>query len=279
MLSYRHGFHAGNLADLLKHSVLLALLTAMQRKVSPITYIDTHAGSPGYDLSGAFASKGNEWRSGIGALWPLRGQDDMPQCLRDYLRNISGAEQPRDYLGSAAIAAKWLGANDQLWLADLHPTEFDALSDYFAFDRRVHMQKIDGYAWLRMRLPPQHTRALVLIDPAYEIDGEAERALAAVEDALTRFARGVYVLWYPLRGKIDVERFKRRARRLRVGKALMCELRPQQSLEKGPLGSGLIVLNPPFRLEEQLSELVGWLSTNLKNVVGEVSWLIAEKTV
>jgi len=197
MLSYRHGYHAGNPADVFKHTVLIALVRALQEKSEGISFIDTHAGAALYDLDSGYARKNREFAVGIGQLWD-RAEDGL---LGDYLAQVRAANPDgrlRWYPGSPALLQSLLRTQDRLTLCELHPTEQATLTARYARDRQVRLHPGDGYAALRALLPPATRRALVLIDPSYEMPQEIEQLQQALQAALQRFANGVYVIWYPV---------------------------------------------------------------------------------
>jgi len=197
VLSYRHGYHAGNPADVFKHTVLLALVRALQEKAEGITFIDTHAGAALYDLDSEYARKNREFAVGIGRLWEYAGEG----LLRDYIDRVRAANPDgrlRWYPGSPALLQSLLRPQDRLILCELHTTEQATLAARYARDRQVRLHPGDGYLALRALLPPPTRRALVLIDPSYEMPQEVAHVQRALQAALQRFAHGVYVIWYPL---------------------------------------------------------------------------------
>jgi 23S rRNA (adenine2030-N6)-methyltransferase len=275
VLGYRHAFHAGNLADVVKHAALTALIDALISKPAPLTYLDTHAGAGDYALDQHDPAA--EWRAGIGIL--LRG--DLPQppaavahyvdCVRRYQR------AHRRYPGSAVIAAQRLRDDDRLLLAERHPADHPTLAAALAADRRVRVQQADGYALLRSALPPLERRGLVLIDPAYEADDEPARVLAGLDAGLRRFRHGVYLVWYPLIGKHDPADMVRRLRRLEPPKTLRIEIRPGGTARAGAIASGVWIVNPPFQAVAPLGAMANWFARHLVPA-GSVrcDWLIAE---
>ena len=274
MLSYRHGFHAGNSADVLKHLVLVALLRAMTRKETPLCYIETHAGAGRYDLRSEFAGVNSEHALGIARLI-ARLDGDAPELVTEYVAAIRAAntldapESLRWYPGSPSIARHWLRQADSLWLAELHPAEHAALVDLMASRAGAHVHKKDGYGLLKAVLPPKERRALVLIDPAYELDGEATRILNALREALRRMRHGVYVVWAPLRGKVDAASLTQRISALHPEKLLRIAM-VQRSGDA--LGSIVLVLNPPFRVDEELRGAFAWMNAHWPEVNCTLDW-------
>lgn len=255
MLSYRHAFHAGNHADVLKHFVLVRLLRHLTAKDKPFWYIDTHAGAGAYGLDAGYASKNAEHRDGIARLW---ARTDLPPPLADYLdliRALDPRVTPTLYPGSPYIAWKLLRPQDRLRLFELHPTDVDLLGKTFKdAGRRVQVTLGDGYAELKALLPPPPRRALVLIDPSYEDKRDYTRVPEALRDALRRFATGVYAVWYPLLPRMEARRLPERLRALAGGDWLEVTLNVRKPLPGafGMHGSGMFVVNPPWRLRAEL---------------------------
>ena len=266
MLSYRHAFHAGNHADVLKHAVLVHLIDYLTRKDKPLWYVDTHAGAAGYALDEAWARKNAEFESGIGRLWKA---NDAPPLLAAYLAQVRAFNprgELRAYPGSAQIAMRMLREQDRLRLFELHTTESRGLKVHFANDSpRVLVQAGDGFDGLKSVLPPPSRRALVLVDPSYEDKRDYARARAALEDALQRFATGVYVLWYPIVQRRESEQFPASLRRLQKKDWLHVSLTVKAPAPDGYglHGSGLFILNPPWDLPAQMKAAMPYLAKAL----------------
>ncbi len=195
MLSYRHGYHAGNLADVLKHTVLCAVLSAGTRKPAPLFYLETHAGAGRYRLA-----PNGEHESGITELRAAELLADAPEAIATLMDVVRAEDR---HPGSPVIAARLLRENDRMLLAELHPTDFAELGETLGRDSRATVVREDGYRLLRSKLPPRERRGVVLIDPNYELADEGARLLAALSDALARFRHGTYLVWLPLAGKVD----------------------------------------------------------------------------
>jgi 23S rRNA (adenine2030-N6)-methyltransferase len=256
-VNYRHGFHAGNHADVLKHVVLLALLEAFERKATPFFVLDTHAGRGRYLLQGEQADATGEARGGIFRLYVLKG---LPALVQRYLKRVQ-ADNPVGalvtYPGSPLLVAQAMRAQDRLVACELQPEEARALAALFKDDDRVTVQARDGYGALRAWLPPKaHTkgiaRGLVLIDPPYESQlDELDTLLHALDDALARWPTGTFAVWYPIKRRKALAPFFRKVAALPCKSSLLVELlvRPDNS----PLrlnGSGMLVLNAPYQLDE-----------------------------
>jgi 23S rRNA (adenine2030-N6)-methyltransferase len=262
MLSYQHGFHAGNHADVLKHSLLCLLLVALRGKDKAFAVVDTHAGAGMYDLRGGQAGKNREYRSGIGCLWE---RQNWPAELTPYRDAIAAANvgQPppgSHYPGSPWIIRSLLRPQDRLVACELHSREAAALALRFAGDRRVQVHPQDGLRALKEFLPPPERRGLVFIDPAYEQNDTAERTLEALRAALDRWPTGIFTLWYPLLDRGSAPTWRRRLTGMGSVERLTLELCVE--LEDGPpglKGSGLVVYNPPWQLDTRLRTLLPWL--------------------
>lgn len=266
MLSYRHAYHAGNHADVLKHATLLLVLEYMTQKDKPMAYIDTHAGAGGYRLNAAEAQKTREFETGIARLWQ---RTDLPPSLQPYVKAVR-AQNPDPnmltwYPGSPRFAAPELRGNDRLQMFELHPRDHTALAQLFKSDRRANVYKEDGLAGLRAQLPPVSRRALVLIDPPYELHNEYRQVFDGVKEALKRFASGTYIIWYPLLAQVEAKRFPQRLESLKCPSTLRVELQVQApGGEFGMYGSGLFIINPPWTLAEQLREMLPFLVAELR---------------
>ena len=256
MLSYRHAFHAGNHADVLKHAVLVALLEYMNQKDKPWWYIDSHAGAGMYDLRGDYARKTAEAEGGIGRLWEREAITDFLSPYLDLVRRINPNGDLQFYPGSPWFAAECARASDRLRLFELHTTDHQLLLDHFeSAGRRVRVEGMDGYAGLKSVLPPLTRRAVVLIDPSYEIKTDYQRTVDALKDSLTRFSSGTYIIWYPLLQTGDARLMLQQLRALRPPSWLNVSLQVQTPSSKGfgMHGSGLFVVNPPWMLPAQLA--------------------------
>ena len=262
-MNYRHGFHAGNHADVLKHVVLLALLEALGRKDTPYYVLDTHAGRGRYLLQGEQAGATGEAQGGIFRMVVLRG---LPALLQRYMKRVQ-ADNPVGalvaYPGSPLLAAQVMRPQDRLHACELQPDEARALAALFREDARVQVHSRDGYGAMKALLPPKaHTggivRGLVLVDPPYEAQAaEFDAILAALDDALARWPTGIYAVWYPIKQRRTLLPFLRKAAALPCRSALVAELmvRPDDS----PLrlnGSGMLLLNAPYQLDTELAAVL-----------------------
>jgi 23S rRNA (adenine2030-N6)-methyltransferase len=284
MFSYRHGFHAGNHADVLKHAIQIALLRYMARKDKAYWYVDTHAGAGAYSLTDGFAAKREEFNGGWGRLWGggavggvVAPTTATPALITDYLDQVAAMNpdgQLAFYPGSPYIAWQLLREQDRMRLFELHPTEIDILTDNFArTDKRTLIAKADGFDALRSVMPPASRRALTLIDPSYEDKNDYARTLASVADAMKRFATGVYAVWYPIVSRAESAAFPTQLRALGAASWLHATLQISGPSADGfgLHGSGMFVINPPFNLEGLLQEALPWLCDTLAEDDG-ASW-------
>ena len=278
-MNYRHAFHAGNFADVMKHVCLVALLRGLSRKDSPWFYLDTHAGAGDYDLTAAPAQKTGEYRHGIVRL--LNAPGPLPGALADYLELIrpllGDGGGPRRYPGSPLIAAALARAKDRLVACELNPLEYEAL--HAASQHAIDARQIDGYQALKALLPPRERRGLVLIDPPYERPDEFARLAQEIVATHRRFATGVYALWYPLKDEAPVAGFKRALKAAGLRRVLEVELRLTPLVQGGILhGCGVLVLNPPWGFDDAMRAAMPALAAILAPGKGEAvtRWLVPE---
>ncbi|MEO0316157.1 MAG: hypothetical protein RI928_2613 [Pseudomonadota bacterium] len=277
MFSYRHGFHAGNHADVLKHFVLSQLLGYLNQKPAPYMVIDTHAGAGVYQLDSDYATKSGESEEGVALLW---GRDDVPAAINDYLQVISDmnpAGRLRHYPGSPFLAERLMRDQDRLRLFEMHPTDSKLLAENFrkleahaaangqkssARGTRVQMQRADGFAGLKALLPPPSRRGLILMDPSYEDKDDYRKVKVAVEDAQKRFATGTYAVWYPVLGRLESQQLPERLKRVAASDWLNVTLAiaGPAAQEQGLRSSGMFIINPPWTLEATLKEVMPWLT-------------------
>ncbi|WP_145475921.1 23S rRNA (adenine(2030)-N(6))-methyltransferase RlmJ [Yersinia similis] len=260
MLSYRHSFHAGNHADVLKHTVQSLIIEAMKEKEKPFLYLDTHAGAGRYQLSGEHAERTGEYLDGIGKLWQ---RDDLPADLAPYMSAINyfnRGEKLRYYPGSPLIARHLLREDDKIHLTELHSSDYPLLRNEFAKDERAKVQRADGYQQLKSQLPPLSRRGFVLIDPPYEMKTDYQDVVKGIQEGYKRFATGTYALWYPVVLRQQIKRLLRDLEATSIRRILQIELavRPDSD-QHGMTASGMIVINPPWKLEQQMNSLLPWL--------------------
>jgi 23S rRNA (adenine2030-N6)-methyltransferase len=284
MLAYRHAFHAGNHADVLKHLVFTQVLRYMAEKDKPFTLVDTHAGAGGYGLDSNHARKHAEYDDGVGRLF---GRKDLPAALNDYLALVRRFNPQPDrltrYPGSPALAQMLLRADDRMRLYELHSTDFPLLQTALETRRETAVMNSDGFAGLKAELPPPSRRGVVLIDPSYEIKTDYTKVVAAVRDGLERFADAVILVWYPQLQRLEPKEMTDRLKAAADAQAKrgwvhvrMSVAEPDQS-GFGMLGSGMLVINPPFVLHSMLQEVMPVLTETLGQYAG-ASFLLEKRT-
>lgn len=276
MLSYRHAFHAGNHADVLKHVVTIQLLQYLGQKDAPYMYIDTHAGAGVYALDSGYAAKNAEYETGISRLWDRK---DLPAPLADYVRlvkEMNPSGKLRYYPGSPYCADKVMRDQDRLRLFELHPSDGKLLEENFrkleahaaaqgqhanVRGKRVLIQRGNGFLGLKALLPPPSRRGLILIDPPYEDKSDYRSVKVMLEDSLKRFATGIYAVWYPVLQRMESRQMPDKLKRLSANGWLNVTLSISAPSPDGfgLHSSGMFVLNPPWTLEPMLRELMPYL--------------------
>ncbi len=301
-MNYRHAFHAGNFADVLKHATLARILVHLGEKAAAFRVIDTHAGAGRYDLASAPAARTGEWREGIGRLLAAELADDIRALLAPYLAAVAAANGGgalRHYPGSPVIALSLMRPQDRLVACELEPGAAAALAANLRRDARARAVAIDGWVALNAYVPPKERRGLVVIDPPYEDKHEFGRLAEALVDARRKWATGIYLVWYPIKDRAGPDRLASVLRRSATAKTapqavskaaskaaskvaskiLRAEL--QWTGARGGLnGAGLIVVNPPWRLAGELSRLLPALAAVLGPAAGgraKVDWLAGER--
>ena len=273
MLSYRHAYHAGNFADVMKHTVLVQLLQYLTRKAAPVCYIETHAGAGVYDLHSAHAAKTSEYLQGIGIVW---NEPSLPGAMQTYV-DLVRAGNPRGvlrrYPGSPLIAQHRLRTQDRMELYELHTSDFALLENEFRGARRVRCHREDGLRAVIALVPPLERRALVFIDPSYEMRDEYERVFDAVQTMHRRFASGVYALWYPVIDRRTVDWIRLRFEQSRMRNVLNLELLVEiDDRRPGMRGCGMVIVNPPWTMKAEVQPVLSLLAERLgRNGAGTYS--------
>lgn len=256
VLGYRHIFHAGNHADVLKHAVLALTLRALLRKDKPLVYIDTHAGAGSYPLDDPRATQTGEYLAGIARWW--QGAPDAPSLapLFEIIRGENPDGALRRYPGSPVIAHRMLRPDDRMVLLELHPSDHQLLAAALGGTRGVRIEQADAFTRLKAFVPPQERRGVVLVDPPYELKSDYANVVDLLADAHRRWATGVYLLWYPVLSRLAAQRLVERLAGTGMPRQLSIEYLPFAD-EPGAnlLGSGMLVVNPPFKLDAELTEL------------------------
>jgi len=259
-MNYRHAFHAGNFADVLKHAALTRILVHLRAKAPPFRVIDIHAGAGRYDLQGPQASRSGEWRQGIGRIVGAPLPEPAAALLSPYLdavRALNPGSNLSVYPGSPLLVRSFLRDDDRLIACELEPEAAAALSRHLAGDRRCKSIVIDAYMALNAFIPPKERRGLVIIDPPFEQADEFSRVEHALAAAHRKWRSGIYLLWYPIKDARNADSLARKLRKSGIAKMLRSELvlSPAENPERLH-ACGLIIINPPWRLQEELRELV-----------------------
>jgi 23S rRNA (adenine2030-N6)-methyltransferase len=281
-MNYRHAYHAGSFADVLKHVVLTRIVEYLKHKEAAFRVIDTHAGIGLYDLASDEAQRTGEWRGGVGRLIGQRFAPDVQSLLEPYLEAVGiGPETSElcEYPGSPLIARRLLRPQDRLFAIELHPEDAAALKGLFAGDVQVRVLELDGWLALGAQLPPKEKRGLVLIDPPFEEEGEFGRIVSGLEKAHRRWPGGVYALWYPVKDRRSVATFREALAESGIPKILDVSLEIRASSPEPSLdGSGMAIVNPPFVLADELKILLPALTDILAAGPGArfaIDWISA----
>lgn len=272
-MNYRHIYHAGNFADVVKHVVLALVIEHLKKKAGPFRVIDSHAGCGLYDLRSEQAEKTGEWRDGVGRLLSADVPQDVALVLEPFFSVLSEfrdcASGLSHYPGSPVVARRLLRAGDVLLANEAHPEDFQTLRAQLIGDKQSKVLSLDGWQMLTSVLPPKERRGVILIDPPFEMPGEFQRLADSLHACARRFATGVYLLWYPIKEIRDVERFQARVARLGLGKLMAVDVFARSVRTATELsGTGLLVLNPPYTLGEKLRVVMPFLTELLARGAG-----------
>ncbi len=282
MLSYRHAFHAGNFADVLKHSVLTLVLDYMTCKEKGFHYIDSHSGAGMYQLSDEYAQKTAEYKDGIAKII---NEQNLPEALQPYLDLIKELNPDSDkseldlYPGSPGIAKRFMRRQDSTHLFELHPTDIQHLTDFCYRWKKSFIKQSDGYQGVLGLLPPPSRRGVVLIDPPYELKDDYQKAVNTIIKAYKKFATGTYILWYPVVQRERINEMESAFIKSDVKNLLQVEFCfSDDTDEYGMTGTGLFIVNPPWQLAKQMAEVLPYLKDKLGNNCSSfsVQQLIAE---
>ena len=282
-MNYRHAFHAGNFADVVKHAVLARVVTHLREKESAFRIIDTHAGSGLTSLSGPEASRTGEWRQGVGRLLAAALDPEIRALLAPYLDAIARYDaggRLRAYPGSPLLARSWLRPQDRLIACELVPAAAAALARSLGKDRRAKVIAIDGWTALAAYVPPKERRGLVLIDPPFEARGELDRIPEHLARAHRKWPTGIYLLWYPIKDFAQTTGFARRIAALGVPRILRAEVMIAGRNDKSLIGTGILIVNPPWKLETELQTLLPSVAAVLRRDAqggARLDWLTREK--
>tara|TARA_R110002124_G_scaffold64985_1_gene177175 strand:+ start:62088 stop:62945 length:858 start_codon:yes stop_codon:yes gene_type:complete len=278
MLSYRHAFHAGNHADVLKHIIWCEILGYLKRKEAPFYIHDTHAGAGLYDVDSDMMQKTQEYQSGIAAFYDFETGNEAIDSYCTQIKKFNTEQAGlQKYPGSPALSQRLLRPQDRMVVTDLHSTEYPVLQGLFKHDRRVQVRKIDGYEGLLAQMPPKERRGAVLIDPSYEIKNEYTILPQKLGKALTKFPTGTYAIWYPVLKRTDTEHFIKHlisALNAKNHKTPIPYLRAELNVSAdredgfGMVGSGMFVINPPYILKGVLDALMPILKERMADKDG-----------
>lgn len=260
MLSYQHGYHAGNFADVIKHIALTQILKYLTLKDKPLFYLETHSGKGLYDLKNKQAEKTKEYKQGIELIWSQ--QQNLPEGFQDYLQiitKLNHQEKLKFYPGSPYIAIDKLRMQDRMYFCELHPREFEELIQLPTRNKKVHFNNNDGLLSLKAMLPPPEKRGLVFLDPSFERKEEYKEIPLAIKQAYTRFATGVYCLWYPLVHKKLTEKLHRGMQEIQAKNALCVEFNLTLAPMEGMSGCGLWIINPPYTFALEIKAVLDTL--------------------
>ena len=284
-MNYRHAFHAGNFADVLKHAVLARILVLLARKETPYRVLDTHAGIGLYDLASPEAAKTGEWQGGIGRVLAAPFSEPVARLLEPWLQavaSVNGVTRPEHlaadrlarYPGSPLVVRAGLRRDDRAVAVELHPTDAATLADLFAGDARLKVVELDGWLALKSFLPFKERRGLVVIDPPFEKEGEFDRIVAGLVQATRRFAGGCYLVWHPIKDRRDLARYHAALEATGLRRVMSVELAISEIRPDRPLSAcGLTIVNPPWKLDEDLDLLLPALAERLAAGPGaSASW-------
>lgn len=264
---------------MVKHIVQSLILSALQQKDKPFVYHDTHSGVGRYDLTHEWSEKTGEYKQGIARLWQ---QTEVPEDIHSYLeaiKTLNDDGELRYYPGSPRVARAHLRSHDRMVLTELHPSDYPLLEQEFHRDRQVAIFKEDGFARLKASLPPKERRGLVLIDPPYELAKEYRDVVQAIAQSYKRWATGIYAIWYPVVNRCDIEDMIEGLQGLGIRKILQIELGVSPDTnERGMTASGMIVINPPWKLESQMQSILPFLKEAIAPATGhyKVDWIVPE---
>lgn len=261
MLSYQHGYHAGNFADVVKHVTLTRLLVYLTNKDKPLFYLETHSGKGLYDLKDKQSTKTEEYKQGIHLIWSDR--DNLPPIFLEYIELINQINPNavlRYYPGSPYLAISKLRSQDRLYLCELHPTEYSALLQLPHFNKKVHISHTDGISMLKALLPPHERRGFIFVDPSYERKEEYKEIPMALKHAYSKFSTGVYCIWYPIVKKTWTEQFLRSMKAISAN-AIRVEFHLNPLLNEGMTGCGLWVINPPYIFSSEIRTVLDTLKS------------------
>ncbi len=279
MLSYQHGFHAGNFADVHKHMILALIMEALNLKDKPWSYLETHGGAALYDLGGDKAQKTGEYLGGIAKLW---NRSDMPDAMLPYMAQVQAVNQGKAlkyYPGSPSIASMLARSSDRLAVMELHPAEYQQVKHHFRRQPQVAVHHRDGYEGVLSMMPPKPNRGLVLIDPSYEVKTEYRQVAKFVKQLMDRWSNGSVAIWYPILKAGQHQGMVDQIVASGIRKVYQSEFYVQDSGSQRMYGSGMLLINPPWQLDEKIEALMPWLYRRLAQSGADEPqerWLVPE---
>ncbi|HEU4839741.1 MAG TPA: 23S rRNA (adenine(2030)-N(6))-methyltransferase RlmJ [Micavibrio sp.] len=270
-MNYRHIYHAGNFADVMKHLAVALVIDYLKKKEAPFCVIDAHGGIGQYDLTSVQAQKTMEWQAGIGRFAGLR---DMPEDFALYYDQVRGSLADGFYPGSPLIAADMLREGDRLIANELHPDDYETLRGALARRRNVRVTHMDAYECIRAHIPPEEKRGLVLIDPPFEKTDEFQTLIRQMQEWKKRFAGGVFMIWYPIKAHLAVDEMKGAAVALGLHRTWCAETLLHPRRQEGTFnGCGLIVFNAPYQVPERFEAMLPFLGEKMELAETQAAWL------
>jgi len=280
MLSYRHIYHAGNHADILKHITMSQICRHFIKKDSPFFYLDTHAGIGQYELNSEQAQKNKEYHSGISRLFSESAVPEAVEGLLEIVRDMNPTDQLEYYPGSPKVVDYYTRQKDKLHLCELHPNDYPLLAALFPQKRKANVVKENGFAAVKAMLPPPQKRGFVLMDPPYEVKKDYQFVVKSLEEGYIRFPQGTFAIWYPVLGRQQADHLLKSVKATNIRNILLLELNVRDTeKERGMAGSGMIIVNPPWTLEQDAREFMPFLSKTLaedQEANYQITWITPE---
>ena len=281
MLSYRHIYHAGNHADILKHIVVSEICHHLIKKEGPFFYLDTHAGIGQYSLDSQQAQKNKEFNSGLSQLLPIKNPPDSIARFLNIVKKMNATGSINVYPGSPKIADAYLRPYDKMHLCELHPNDYPILASLFSKKRHVHVERGDGFAAVKAQLPTSQKRGLILMDPPYEVKKDYQTVVQALEVGYKRFSQGIYAIWFPILARKQANDLANSVQRTKIRNVLLLELSIRDDdADKGMNGSGMIIVNPPWTLVDTAKDFLPILTNLLgekeKQAHFQIRWITPE---
>ncbi len=273
-MNYRHIYHAGNFADVMKHLALVLILDHLKKKEAPFCVIDAHSGIGLYDLQSEAAQKTKEWEHGIGRFSGFEDNDDFAL----YQRSIKSYLDKGQYPGSPLLISNMLRPQDRLIANELHPDDCETLKSNLRGKQNVRVTHLDAYECIRANIPPKEKRGLILVDPPFEERDEFETLARQMGEWQKRFATGIFMVWYPIKAHLAVEKIKREAQSLSFPRTWCMETMQHPRKQEGTFnGSGLLIFNAPFQIPERLTAVLPLLQERIGLLETPTSWIVEDR--